>query len=177
MNLHTDSAPDHVLLSWDLRLGARQYKVQIASDPSFSRRIEETTTDNASYAPAMTQAGYNAGGDLFWRVAAVDEDRNQGDWSQTQQIRLEPRMRLSVSGLPRRGRRSRLTVRVSTYSGSPLAGVVVRVTGKGIRARSGRTNATGKLVLTLKPKRRGAKLTFRATKSGYQPAYTTVKVR
>ncbi|MFL5941279.1 MAG: hypothetical protein ACJ75Q_13315, partial [Gaiellaceae bacterium] len=50
-NLHTDSALDHVLLSWDLRLGARQYKVQIASDPSFSHRIEETTTDNSSYAP------------------------------------------------------------------------------------------------------------------------------
>jgi hypothetical protein len=177
LNLHTDSAPDHVLLSWDLRLGARQYKVQIASDPSFSRRIEETTTDNASYAPAMTQAGYNAGGTLYWRVAAVDEDRNQGDWSQAQTILLKPRMRLSVSGFPRRGRKSRITVRVSTYTGSPLAGVVVRLTGKGVKARSGRTNATGKLVLTLKPRRKGAKLLFRATKTGYQPAYTTVRVR
>ena len=177
LNLHTDSALDHVLLSWDLRQGASQYKVQIASDESFSHRVEETTTDNASYAPPMTQSSYNAGGSLYWRVAAVDEDRNQGDWSPMQTISLQPRLRLSVSGLARRGRKSRLTVRVLTYTGKPLARVVVRVTGKGIKAKSGRTNATGKLVFTLKPKRKGATLTFRATKAGFQPAYTTVKVR
>jgi uncharacterized lipoprotein YmbA len=125
----------------------------------------------------MTQTGYNAGGTLYWRVAAVDEDRNQGDWSQVQNIVLMPRMRVSVSGLPRHGRKSRITVRVSTFTGTPLARVAVRVTGRGVKARSGRTNGTGKFVLTLKPKRRGAKLTFRATKAGYQPAYTTVTVR
>ena len=177
VNMHTDSAADHVLLSWDLRQGAKQYKVQIASDPSFSRRIEETTTDNASYAPAMTQTGYNAGGTLYWRVAVVDEDRNQGDWSQVQTIVLKPRMRITVSGLPKHGRKSRVTVRVATFTGTPLAKVAIRLTGKGVKARSGKTNATGKFVVTLKPKRKGAKLTFRATKAGYQPAYTTVKVR
>ena len=176
VNLHTDSALDHVLLSWDLRLYARQYKVQIASDPSFSHRIEETTTDNASYAPAMTQSGYSAGGTLYWRVAAIDEDRNQGDWSPAQTISLQPRMRLSVSGVARRGRKGRLTVRVSMYNGTPLAGVNVRVTGKGVKAKSGRTNARGKLVFTLKPRRKGT-LTFRATKAGYQTAFTTMRVR
>jgi hypothetical protein len=177
LNLHTDSAPDHALLSWDLRQGAAYYKVQVASSPDFSRKIEETSTDNAAYAPPMTQAGYSAGGDLYWRVAAVDEDRNQGDWSPAQQIRLQPRMRISVSGFPRRGRKSRLTVRVQKYNGGWLSGVVVRMTGKGVKARSGRTNATGKVVFTVRPKRRGARLTFRATKAGYQPAYTTVRVR
>jgi len=176
LNLHTDSALDHVLLSWDLRLGSRQYKVQVASDQSFSHRIEEMTTDNASYAPLMTQSGYAAGGTLYWRVAAVDEDRNQGDWSTTQTILLQPRMRLSVSGVAKHGRKGRLTVRVSTYGGKPLARVRVRVTGKGIKARSGRTNARGKLVFTLKPRRRGT-LTFRATYAGYQATYATVRVR
>jgi len=176
LNLHTDSALDHVLLSWDLRLGARQYKVQVASDQSFSHRIEEMTTDNASYAPLMTQSGYAAGGTLYWRVAAVDEDRNQGDWSPTQTIQLQPRMRLSVSGVAKHGRKGRLTVRVSTYGGKPLARVRVRVTGKGIKAKSGRTNARGKLVFTLKPRRRGT-LTFRATYAGYQATYATVRVR
>ena len=176
VNLHTDSALDHVLLSWDPRLGSRQYKVQIASDPSFSSRLEETTTDNATYAPSMTQSGYSAGGTLYWRVAAVDEDRNQGAWSQAQTISLQPRMRLSVSGVARHGRRSRLTVRVSKFNGTQLGGVVVRVTGKGVKARSGRTNASGKLVFTLKPRRKGT-LTFRATKAGFQPTYTTVRVR
>jgi hypothetical protein len=176
LNLHTDSALDHVLLSWDLRLGASHYKVQIASDESFSHRLEETTTDNASYAPAMTQSSYAAGGTLYWRVAAVDEDRNQGDWSPAQTISLQPRMRLSASGTAKRGRRSRITVRVATYSGKPLARVVVRVTGKGVKARAGRTNSNGKLVFTLKPRRKGV-LTFRATKAGYQTTYTTLRVR
>jgi len=90
---------------------------------------------------------------------------------------LKPRMRITVSGLPKHGRKSRVTVRVATFTGTPLAKVAIRLTGKGVKARSGKTNATGKFVVTLKPKRKGAKLTFRATKAGYQPAYTTVKVR
>jgi hypothetical protein len=150
--------------------------VQVASDESFSTRIEETTTDNATYAPLMTQSGYSAGGTLYWRVAAVDEDRNQGDWSQAQTIRLQPRLRVSVSGAVKHGHRSRLSVNVSTFTGKALKGVRVRVTGKGFKARSGKTNARGKVVFTLKPKRKG-KLTVRVTKAGYQPAYATVKVR
>jgi hypothetical protein len=85
-------------------------------------------------------------------------------------------MRLSVSGVAKHGRKGRLTVRVATYGGKPLARVLVRVTGKGIKARSGRTNARGKLVFTLKPRRR-ATLTFRATYAGYQATYATVRVR
>jgi hypothetical protein len=177
VNTHTDSDPNHVLLSWDLRLGARQYKVQIASTPDFSRRVEETTTDNAAYAPTMTQYGYNAGGTLYWRVAAVDQDRNQGDWSAVGQIQMLPRMRLSVTGTARHGKRSRFSIRVEKFTGGALAGAVVRVTGPGVRGKSGRTNARGKLTLVLRPGRRGTKLSFRATKAGYQAAYVTVKVR
>jgi hypothetical protein len=69
-----------------------------------------------------------------------------------------------------------VTIRVSTYSGKALAGVRIRLTGKGLKARAGRTNAKGKLVFTLKPRRKG-KLTVRATKAGYQATYTTVRVR
>jgi hypothetical protein len=177
VNLHTDSSLDHVLLSWDPKIGVKQYKVQIAATPDFGRRIEETTTDNPSYAPMMTQSGYAAGGTLYWRVAGVDEDRNLGDWTQPGVIQLQPRMRVSVSGLPRHGKKRRLTVRVQKYGGGGwLAGVRVRVTGPGMRAKAGKTNKSGKLVFTLKPKRRG-KLVFRATKAGYQDAYATVRVR
>jgi hypothetical protein len=151
--------------------------VQIASTPDFSRRVEETTTDNAAYAPTMTQYGYNAGGTLYWRVAAVDQDRNQGDWSAVGQIQMLPRMRLSVTGAARHGKRSRFSIRVEKFTGGALAGAVVRVTGPGVRAKSGRTNARGKLTLVLRPGRRGTKLSFRATKAGYQAAYVTIKVR
>ena len=100
-NARTDSARDHILLSWDPRLGAKEYKVEISSSPDFSRVVERATTDNPSFAPLMTLSSYAAGGTLYWRVAAADEDRNQGDWTQIQQIRLQPRLRLSVT-LPAR---------------------------------------------------------------------------
>ena len=177
INTHTDADNTHVLLSWDPRLGAKTYKVQVAGTPDFSRRIEETSTDNASYAPTMTQYGYNAGGTLYWRVAAVDEDRNQGDWSSTGQIQMLPRLRLSVTGVARHRKRSRFSIRVEKFAGGALAGASVRVTGPGMRAKGGRTNSRGKLTLFCKPGKKGSKLTFRASKSGYQPAYFTVKVR
>jgi hypothetical protein len=86
-------------------------------------------------------------------------------------------MRLSVSGLPRHGKRRRLTVRVAKYGGTGwLAGVRVRVTGPGMKPKAGKTNAGGKLTFTLRPKKRG-KMIFRATKAGYQAAYVTVRVR
>ncbi|MDX6507386.1 MAG: large repetitive protein [Gaiellaceae bacterium] len=175
-NARTDSAKDHVLLSWDPRLGVKEYKAQISSTPDFSRVVESVSTDNTSYAPTMTQYGYQAGGTLYWRVAGVDEDRNQGDWTQSQQIRLQPQLRLTVSGFARRRHAGRVTARVVDGQSRGVAGVRVRVTGAGLRARSKRTNARGQVVFTVKPKKRG-KLVFSATKAGYQPAYGSVKVR
>jgi hypothetical protein len=176
VNAHTDADKTHVLLSWDPRLGVKTYKVVIASTPDFSRTIETVSTDNTSYAPTMTQYGYQAGGTLYWRVAGVDEDRNQGDWTQAQTIRLQPRLRLTVSGAARRKHVSRVTVKVADGQGKRLAGVKVRVTGVGVRAVTKRTNRVGQVVFKLKPKRRG-KLVFSATKPGFQPTYGSLKVR
>ncbi|MFL5948860.1 MAG: hypothetical protein ACJ743_10400 [Gaiellaceae bacterium] len=175
-NARTDSAKDHVLLSWDPRLGVKQYRVQIASTPDFSRILESVSTDNPSYAPTMTQYGYNGGGTLYWRVAGVDEDRNQGDWTQVQQIRLEPRLRVMVSGVARRKRSSSVRVSVLNAQGKRLSGVRVKLTGAGIRAVVKKTNAVGQVSFKVRPKRRG-KLLVAATKAGYQPAYGSVKVR
>jgi hypothetical protein len=171
----TDSAPDHVLLSWDPRIGVKQYKVQVASTPDFSRTVETVTTDNTSYAPLMTSGSYTRGGLLYWRVAAIDEDRNQGDWTQLQQIRLQPQMRLTVSGSPKHKRKARLTARVVDGNNRLLKGVLIRLTGPGVRV-SKRTSALGRVTFNVKPKKRG-KLVFSATKAGYQPAYRALKVR
>jgi hypothetical protein len=176
-NAKTDSAKDHVLLSWDPRLGVKEYKVQIASTPDFSRTVESVSTDNPSYAPAMTSYGYNGGGTLYWRVAGVDEDRNQGDWTQIQQIRLQPRLKVMVSGFARHTHMS--SVRVTVLDGSKnkkLKGVRVRLTGAGIRAVAKKTNAKGQVTFKVKPRKKG-KLAVSATKSGFQPAYGSVKVR
>ncbi len=175
-NPRTDSNADHVLLSWDPRLGVKNYKVQISSTPDFSRTVEQATTDNTSFAPLMTIGSYANGGNFYWRVAGVDEDRNQGDWTEMAQIRLQPGMRVSVLGLPKHGKRSKLSVTVRSTTGSWLSGVLVRVTGPGMRPVAKRTNAVGKVIFKVKPKRRG-KLFVRATKSGFQPAYGSVRVR
>jgi hypothetical protein len=176
VNARTDSDKNHVLLSWDPRLGVQQYKVQISSTPDFSRVVESVGTENPSYAPTMTSYGYQSGGTLYWRVAGVDEDRNQGDWTQVQQIRLQPRLRLSLLGGARRKFKSRVTARVLNGQGRPVAGVRVRVRGVGVRSVARRTNTKGQVVFTLKPRRRG-KLVFSATKAGYQPAYRSLSVR
>ena len=175
-NAKTDSAKDHVLLSWDPRLGVKEYKVQIASSPDFSHVVETVSTDNPSYAPTMTSYGYTTSSTLYWHVAGVDEDRNQGDWSQAQQIRLLPRLRVSVSGLARPKRSSTVRVTVMDTLGKRLSAAKVRLTGVGVRPVTGKTNRLGQVVFKVRPKKKG-KLFVSATKSGFQPAYGTLKVR
>jgi hypothetical protein len=175
-NAKTDSAKDHILLSWNARLGVKTYKVQIASSPDFSRTVESVSTDNTGYAPTMTSYSYATGGPFYWRVAGMDEDRNQGDWTQVQQIRLDPRLRVNVSGVVRRGRMSSLRVSVVDGRGKRLMGARVRLTGRGIRAVAKRTNARGQATFKVKPRKRG-RLIISATKSGFQPAYASVRVR
>jgi hypothetical protein len=174
-NARTDSAKDHVLLSWDPRLGVKQYKVQVASTPDFSRIVETVTTDNPSYAPTMTAYGYGTG-NLYWRVAGVDEDRNQGDWTQVQQIRLQPRLKVMVSGTAKRKRKSTVRVSVMSATGKRLSGARVKLTGVGVRAVVRKTNRLGQVTFKVRPKKKG-KLLVSATKSGYQPAYGSLRVK
>jgi hypothetical protein len=175
-NAQTDSAPDHVLLSWNPKVGIKTYKVQVSSDPSFGGTVETATTDNPSFAPTMTSYAWGSGGTFYWRVAGVDEDRNQGDWSQAQTIQLLPTMRLSATGTPRRRRLSRVGAYLVDGRGQRLAGVRIRVSGAGIRARVAVTNSSGRVTFRVKPRRRGF-LTFTATKPGYQSATARLRVR
>jgi len=172
---HTDANPDHVVISWDPEIGVKNYKVQISKTPDFSDKVEDTTTDNTSYAPTMTQYGYQAGGTLFWRVAGVDEDRNQGNWTSSQQILLQPRMRIAIIGSARHKKKRRISVKISTTTGSWVPGATVRVTAPGMKAVSKKTNAVGNAAFNLKPKKRG-KMTFTVTKAGFQPVYGTLKI-
>ena len=52
----------------------------------------------------------------------------------------------------------------------------VRLSGRGIKTVAKKTNAVGKVTFLVRPKRKG-RLTVTATKAGYQPGYSTVKVR
>jgi hypothetical protein len=175
-NAHTDSDKDHILLSWNARLGVKNYRVQVADSPDFSHTIDSVTTDNTSYAPTMTQFSYGTGGPFYWRVAGVDEDRNQGDWTQVQQIRLQPRLRVTVAGAARRKHLSTVVVSVYDGKGHRLSGVRVRLSGSGVRPVARRSNAKGKVTFKVRPRKRG-KLLVSATRSGFQPAYGSLKVR
>ena len=174
--LKTDGAPDHLLLSWSPKLGVKSYRVEIASRQDFAQTVETVSTDNTSYAPALTDIAYLNGGQLWWRVAGVDSDGNVGDFSRAQGISLLPKMKLKVSGKLKRKRTSVVTARVTNASGTWMTRVSVRVSGAGLRARTKATNVVGNASFRLRPTKKGRVL-FRATKKGYQPAELLVIIK
>jgi hypothetical protein len=171
-----DVSKKHVLLSWEPKPGAKQYRVQIAEREDFVRTIEEITTDNTSYAPRLTQAPYLNGGTWYWRVAAVDEGRNVGDYTRVQRIVRAKRLRMLASRAPVRSRMMAVTVTVLDPSKRPVKLATVRASGAGVRSAPARTNRKGKVTLRVRPTRRGI-ITYRATKSGYQPGLLTQRVK
>ena len=102
-----DSAPDHVLFLWNAKLGVKEYRLEISSRPDFAYTMEDTRTENTSYAPTLTDSAWGSGKPIYWRVAGVDEDGNQGDFSPIQQVSLLPRMHLVASGKLRPACRAR----------------------------------------------------------------------
>jgi hypothetical protein len=60
---------------------ARRYRVQISTSDGFSKILEQTVTDNTSYAPKMSNPMFRSRKKLFWRVAVVDEGSNSGGYA------------------------------------------------------------------------------------------------
>jgi large repetitive protein len=156
-----------LILSWDPKQGARTYHLQVSTNADFSSTIEDVTQDAARFAPALTSSGYTDGGRLLWRVAAVDAEGNQGDWSPASKIMLAKGLRVAGDPGPTRGKAQAITVAVTNVKGAPVKGVTVRVAGAGTPPRAKKTNKKGKVVLMVHPISTGT-MTFRATKSGYQ---------
>jgi protein-S-isoprenylcysteine O-methyltransferase Ste14 len=173
---HADASDRRMLLSWESKPGVKKYRVQISARADFAVNIENITTDNTSYAPLLLHPAYVARKALWWRVAGVDEGNNVGDYTPAQQIGAARRMRLAVRGRAARNRSTAVYATVRDLSGAPLKGATVRVSGAGMRPRAGRTGASGRVRLRIRPTRHG-KVTYRATKAGYSPAVLTVRVR
>ena len=171
----TSFSGNHVLLSWNWKLGAKDFRVQISQRPDFSTTLEDVTTDNTSYAPLLTNPFYATGGTLYWRVAARDKAFNVGDFSQAQRIDIAQRLKVAVNRQARRKRWTKVVVTVSDPLNHAVAGATVRVTGAGIKAKSGRTKSTGKVTLKLRPRKKG-RLTFSATKPGYAAGSLSMRV-
>jgi hypothetical protein len=174
--LRTDAATDHLLLSWNPKLGVKQYKLQVSGRPDFASTVEDVTTDNTSYAPELSDVAYLSGNQLYWRVAGVDADGNVGDFSPAQPLSLLPRMKLTVKGKLRKRRRTTVSITVKNGSGNWMQGVKVRVVGAGVKAQTRKTSMWGVARFTLRPTKRGRVL-FTAKKSGFQSAGVTLRVR
>jgi hypothetical protein len=171
-----DVSKKHILLSWEPKAGVKGYYVQISERADFAQVVEQVKTDNTSYAPLLTRSAYQNADVLYWRVAAFDEGNNVGDFTQGQRIARAKRLVLSASGRAARGRSVPVTITVVDKMKRPLRLIRVRVTGAGVRAVTRRTDARGKATFTVRATRAGS-VTYRATKTGYEPGVLTQRVR
>lgn len=176
---HADFSRDrHILLSWDAKPGAKQYRVQISGTADFAQLVENVLTDNTSYAPLLEYFSFPKldPGRLYWRVAAVDEGNNVGDFTDPQLITRTRRMEIAIRGTLTRGKRSPITIVVTNFeTGGGVVKALVRAAGAGLRARRLRTDAFGNARVTFRP-RRGT-LVLSARKPGYLPASLRIRVR
>ena len=156
-----------LIFSWEPKQGAKTYHLQVSANPDFSSTIDDVTQDAARFAPTLTSDGYVNGGRLFWHVAAVDAEGNQGDWSTTSKVTLAKGMKIGGDVTPARGKSQIVTITVTNVKGVAIRNVTVRVSGAGAVPRAKRTNKKGQVRLLVRPTSKGA-LIFRATKSGYQ---------
>jgi hypothetical protein len=186
----TETSGVSVLLSWNAKPAAKNYRVQISQRADFQQTVEQVDTDNTSYAPTLLHPTYLAGGTFWWRVAAQDEDRNIGDFSPAQQFTLakQPgggtialkRLTLATKLVKAKNAR-RVTVTVKA-NGRPARGVLVRVFARGVTPLKAKTNRYGRVTFRLKKLGRGKrlilrKLRFHAAKTGFLPARRSISIR
>ena len=176
-----DSAPDHVLFMWNAKFGVKEYRLELSSRPDLlpDVYIDELTklVDHVHplpFAPLREAIAEDIGLEHF---ASIDEQPlASASIAQIQQVSLLPRMHLVASGKLKKKRMRRVSLHVTGADGLSLSGVTVRVSGAGLKARSKRSSKYGNLSFLLKPPRRGTVL-FRATKTGYQVALASLRVR
>jgi hypothetical protein len=166
---------NRVIISWDPKQGAKTYHLQVSGNADFSSNVDDVTQDATHFAPALTSSGYTDGGRLLWRVAAIDAEGNQGDWSAPSRITLAKALKIGGDAAPALGKSQRVTVTVTTVAGAPVKGVTVRVSGSGAVPRAKQTDKKGRVALMVRPTSKGT-VTFRATKSGYQLTLLTYQI-
>ncbi len=163
--------------AWSPRAEAREYRIEVSKTSDFERPVETITTDNTTYAPTMSTYGYLAGGRFYWRVAAVDEGRNVGQFSPAKRITLRKGMRLSAFGAPQRGERVDIKFMARLYSSTdPVRSVAVKIWGAGVRKATKRTKSDGSATFRVRARRMGTVYAL-ATKPGFQPIQIELKVR
>jgi hypothetical protein len=79
---------------------AREYRLQVAEDPTFANLIDDVKTASTAYTSSST---YPADTEVFWRVRATDELGVGLNWSQTGTFRRRLRIPAPSDGNPTRG--------------------------------------------------------------------------
>ena len=102
---------NRVLLSWNAKAGAKQYLVEVSNSKSFKTIVDQVTTDNTAWAPTLLRGRWS--GELYWRVTAVDADKNRGAPSPIQRIRLAKGMTVRANGRLAVKQNSTVTVTVA----------------------------------------------------------------
>jgi hypothetical protein len=164
-----------LVLDWDPSFGlAKEYRVEFSETSSFRSKLESKRVDNTGYAPLMSSSGFQNGGPIYWRVAAIDEGGNTGGWA-SGKVGLLRKMVVRASGVLRRGSRGVLEVRVTNAKNRVLRGARVTLRGVGVRGRK-RTSRRGIARFRVRPRARGS-LRVRADKRGFRPGSAVVTVR
>jgi hypothetical protein len=135
-NPREEVGANRLLLRWDPRLGAVNYRVQVATTADFSSPVETATTETTSYAPKLMLPAYLAGGTFYWRVAAADDlVANVGDYTGARTFTLAGApLAKTVTSITARATKTARKVKVSG-SVSPYA--TGHVTVKLYRMRAG----------------------------------------
>lgn len=71
---------DQPTFRWTSVEGAREYRLQVAQDPTFADRLDDVTTSALAHTSSTT---YPVDSLLYWRVRAADERRVGLTWSRT----------------------------------------------------------------------------------------------
>ncbi len=170
-----------LLLTWDPRARADDYRVQISTRADFATTLENTTTQTTAFAPLFTSSLYTAGGTFYWRVAMVDTDSNLGDYTAVRSFDLPAittpggggggptvqKFKVLSTGHPVRGKRKKIVLTVRNGSFQPVAGANVRASGAGINVVTKKSGAAGKVTFWIRAKRYPGSITFRVSKAGF----------
>ena len=148
------ATPTQLLLQWDPKMGARNYRVQISTRPDFGLIVENATTDNTRFASLLAQPAYMTGGTFYWRVAAADDIiANVGDYTAARSFTLPargttPPTTRTATTLTGKVTKTRTRIKVNGALSPSLPGKTIAVTL--YRKRSGvyRAIATKRPVLT-----------------------------
>ena len=81
VGLRTAGSGSSVFFGWQPKAGAKEYRVEVSERPDFGRIVNSATTDATAYAPALSRDANGGKRTFYWRVAALDENRNQSAWT------------------------------------------------------------------------------------------------